>query len=497
MIRVLIAGYQHETNTFAPTRADWDAFTRGDSFPPFMRGDEMRTRLSGLNIPIGGFMDSARTRGWQLVASAWAGAIPSAHVTKDAFERISAEILSDVKNGGFDAVYLDLHGAAVAEHLDDSEGELLARIRTVVGDDIPIVASLDLHANMTQRMLDQADGLVAYRKYPHTDMADTGELAAELLARRIRFGQREPTVMRRIPFLIPINAQCTFDEPARGVYEQLRALEDESGAMLSFSPGFPAADFAECGPAVWGHGAKAKDCVLALAGRIEDLRKSWRAEILTPSAAVQRALEMCDSATRPVVIADTQDNPGAGADSNTTGMLHALRTQRSGQRYPARIALGLLYDPNAAAAAHTVGLEGSFDAVLGRAVPTFTGAPSDVPVTGRVLVRHLSNGRVTLKGPMMTGLTVDLGPCARLELDGIEILVTSGKKQLLDRELYRFLGIEPETMKILVNKSSVHFRADFAPIAEAILVAKAAGPMAADPGDLPWKKLSSRTDRRP
>ncbi len=496
-MRVLIAGFQHETNTFAPTRADWAAFTRGESGPPFLRGDAMRTRLTGVNIPIGGFMDAARTRGWQLIPSAWAGAIPSAHVTEEAFERISAEILSDVTAGGFDAIYLDLHGAAVAEHVDDTEGELLARIRGIVGRDIPIVASLDLHANMTQRMLDQADGLVAYREYPHTDMAATGELAAELLARRLRSGQKEPTFLRKIPFLIPINAQCTLLEPARGVYDRLVALEEQSGAMLSFTPGFPAADFVDCGPAVWGHGNSAAQCVDELAIRIEGLRTQWRSEIFEPQSAVQRALETASHATRPVVIADTQDNPGAGGDSNTTGMLHALLTQQAGRRFPGRVALGLLFDPGAAKAAHAVGQGGSFDAVLGRSVPTFTGGSSDPPVAARVTVRHLSDGRVTLKGPMMQGLTVALGPCARVELEGIEVLVTSGKKQLLDRELYRFLGIEPETMKILVNKSSVHFRADFGPFAEEILVAKAAGPMAADPADLPWTKLPQEMARRP
>ena len=496
-MRVLIAGYQHETNTFAPTRADWAAFTRGDSFPPFMRGDEMRTRLSGVNIPIGGFMDAARSRGWQLLPSAWAGAIPSAHVTQEAFERIALEILTDVKRGGFDAVYLDLHGAAVAEHVDDTEGELLARIRSVVGRDIPIVASLDLHANVTQRMLAESDGLVAYREYPHTDMAATGERAAELLARRVRGGQKLPTAMHRIPFLIPINAQCTRLEPARGVYDRLALLEEASGVMLSFAPGFPAADFAECGPLVWGHGAGAPEAVTRLAREIEALRPKWASEILDPVQAVQRAMGIAHRASRPVVIADTQDNPGAGADSNTTGMLHALSQQEAGRRFPGRVALGLLYDPAAAQAAHAVGVGGGFDAALGLAVPTFTGALSDAPLVGRATVSHLSDGRVTLTGPMMKGLTVALGPCARVAIDGIEVLITSGKKQLLDRELYRFLGIEPETMKILVNKSSVHFRADFDGIAEEILVAKAAGPMAADPADLPWTKLPAEMARRP
>jgi microcystin degradation protein MlrC len=130
-------------------------------------------------------------------------------------------------------------------------------------------------------------------------------------------------------------------------------------------------------------------------------------------------------------------------------------------------------------------------------VPTFTGAHSDAPVQGEFTVRAVSDGVVTLKGPMMTGVTVRLGACACLEIDGVLVAVTSGKKQMLDRELFRLVGITPEAMKILVVKSSNHFRADFTPIASHIIVAKAAGPMAADPADLPWTKLSPATRTRP
>jgi microcystin degradation protein MlrC len=259
MTRILIAGFQHETNTFAPSLADWPAFTRGDSFPAFVRGAAMPEQLGGINIPVAGFIDAARRRGWSTVPSAWAGAIPSSYVTRDAFERIAGAICEDTRAAtqqpaGLDAIYLDLHGAAVAEHAHDSEGELIARLRAIVGPDVPIVASLDLHANVTRRMLELADALVSYRTYPHIDMADTGALAAELLARRLEAGRREPMHARRLPYLIPINAQCTLFEPARSLYEELVALDRESGSVLSFCPGFPAADFDECGPVLWGHG---------------------------------------------------------------------------------------------------------------------------------------------------------------------------------------------------------------------------------------------------
>lgn len=503
MTRILIAGYQHETNTFAPSLADWSAFTRGDSFPAFVRGAALLERLRGINLPVAGFIDAAERAGWTVLPSVWAGAIPSSYVTEDAFERIAGAILEDVAIAlpqGLDAVYLDLHGAAVARHVDDSEGELLGRIRHLVGPEVPIIASLDLHANVTERMLREADALVAYRSYPHVDMADTGALAATLLARRLRRGRRETLHWRRLPFLIPLNAQSTWMEPARSIYAGMVPLDRAHGVVLSFCMGFPAADFAECAPMVWGYGEQASTVVEDFFARVSE-PSQWRPDWLEADDAVARALALAEEVTRPVVIADTQDNPGAGGDSNTTGLLHALLRQGAGRRFPGQVALGLLYDPAAARAAHEAvrahGLGASVELSLGQAVPTFSGAPSDPPVRARATVRALSDGDCTLKGPMMTGVRIALGPCACVEVEGILVAVVSGKKQLLDRELLRMLDIKAERMKIISVKSSNHFRADFTPIASQVLVAKAAGPMAADPADLPWKHLPAHIRRRP
>jgi microcystin degradation protein MlrC len=501
MPRILIAGYQHETNTFAPSLADWAAFTRGDSFPAFVRGAAMQEQMSRINIPVAGFIDAAQRHGWTLVPSCWAGAIPSSYVTRDAFERIAGALCDDVRaarehGSGLDAIYLDLHGAAVAEHAEDSEGELLARLRQIVGAELPIVASLDLHANVTHRMLGLADALVSYRTYPHVDMVATGALAAELLARRFKAGRREPLHARRLPFLIPLNAQSTWMEPARSLYDELTALDRAHGTVLSFCMGFPASDFDECAPMVWGHGAPAEHAVQQLYARVAEPAQ-WQLEILEARDAVTQALRLAADAAQPVVIADTQDNPGAGGDSNTTGVLHALLAQGAGRRFPGQVALGLLFDAAAGRAALEAGVGAELELALGTSVPTFTGHPSDPPVRGRYKVLAVSDGRCTLKGPMMTGLTVHLGPSACLEIDGIRIAVVSGKKQLLDRELLRMVGLHAEQMRIIVVKSSNHFRADFQPHASRVLVAKAAGPMAADPADLPWQKLPASIRRRP
>lgn len=498
-LKVFVAGFHHETNTFAPSPADWTAFEAGGGYPAWSRGEAMLAKHEQAALSIGGFVQAARARGWALVPSTWAGAMPSNRVTRDAFERIAGEITADLARGGFDAVYLDLHGAAVAEGFDDAEGELLERVRGVVGPTMPVVASLDLHANVTERMLGGASAMTAFRTYPHVDMRATGARAAAQLAARLG-GDTFHSHARRIPFLLPLNAQCTLMEPAASVIERLERLEAEHGVELSFAMGFAAADFAGCGPVVFGHGRDVqavRQAVDALHDEIVARRREWVLELLDADAAVERALTLARPGTGPVVIADTQDNPGAGGDANTTGLLHALLRAGAGRRAGGTVAIGLIHDPAASRAAVAAGVGAWLELSIGRAVSTFTGQTSEPPVTGRFRVTATSHGRVPLHGPMTAGMTMTLGACAAVEADGVQVLLSTGKAQMLDLDLFRFLGVEPASAALLVVKSSVHFRAAFAPIASHILVARAPGPMAADPGELPWRHLDPRVDPRP
>ena len=498
-MNVFVAGFHHETNTFAPSVADWAAFECGAGYPSYARGEAMLQKMRGTSTSLGGFAQAAAKRGWSLQPSVWAGAMPSNRVTAPAFARICDEIVADLQRGGFDAIYLDLHGAGVAVGADDAEGELLARIRAVVGPDMPIVASLDLHANVTERMLKLTNAMAAFRTYPHVDMRETGARAAQMLARRVGTSTRH-MFAERVPFLLPLNAQCTLMQPAASVIALIDRLEAEHDVELNFAMGFSAADFAECGPVLFGYGANAarvREAVQSLHTEVVSRRAEWSQDLLSPAAAVEGAIALAATAEAPVVIADTQDNPGAGGDSNTTGLLRALIAAKAGARLNGRVALGLLFDPASAQAACTAGVGATLDVVLGRAVPTWSGALTEPAVQAQVKVLAVSNGVVPLFGPMTAGATAQLGPCACVEVEGIRVLLSSAKAQMLDLDLYRFLGVEPTRMKLLVNKSSVHFRAAFAPIASTILVAKAPGPMAADPGDLPWTKLPAGMGSRP
>ncbi len=484
MTRIAVAGFLHETNTFAPTKATYDDFVHGGGWPSMALGAGVLKTMRRINAGLAGFVEAAEANGWELVPTISCGASPSAHVTTDAFERIVTVMIDGIAAAGrLDGLYLDLHGAMVTEHLDDGEGEILARVRKVIGKEVPVVASLDLHANVTPEMVEHADALIAYRKYPHVDMADTGRASAKHLALLLGTKQRFAKAFRQLPFLIPISWQCTNDQPTKGIYEKLAALESEAVPTLSFAPGFPAADFADCGPSVFAYGRTQADADAAadkVAALVESHENDFDGRIYTPDEGVRYAMELAKTAKKPIVIADTQDNPGAGGDSDTTGMLRALVRNNA-----MRAAIGVICDPESAKAAHQAGVGATLTLALGGK----SGIPGDAPYQESFIVEKLSDGKFVAPGPFYGGRDMEMGLSAALRIGDARVVVSSHRAQLADQSMYRYVGIEPTEQAILVNKSSVHFRADFEPIAEKLLICAAPGAMPADPAALPWTRL--------
>jgi microcystin degradation protein MlrC len=482
MTRIAVGGFLHETNTFAPTKAIYDDFVHGGGWPAMAQGAKLLEKMRNINVGMAGFVPAAEAEGWELVPTIWCAASPSAHVTKDAYERVAEVIVEGIKAAGsIDAVYLDLHGAMVTEHLDDGEGEILARVRKVIGKDLPLVVSLDLHANVTPQMVEHADALIAYRTYPHVDMADTGRAAAKHLALLLRTGQRLAKAFRQLPFLIPISWQCTNDQPTKGIYQKLAALGSDAVPTLSFAPGFPAADFPDCGATVFAYGrtqAEADAAADNIAALIESHESDFDGRIYTPDEGVRHAMGLAKHASKPIVIADTQDNPGAGGDSDTTGMLRALVRNNA-----SKAAIGVIVDPESAKAAHVAGLGATIRLALGGK----SGIPGDAPFEETFVVEQLSDGRFIAPGPYFGGSKMNLGPSACLRIGEVRVVVGSRKAQLADQSMYRYVGIEPTEQAIL--KSSVHFRADFEPIAEKLIICAAPGAMPADTAALPWTRL--------
>lgn len=484
MARIAVGTFQHETNTFAPSKAGVAAFADGGGWPSMVRGPAIPPAFDGMNVPIAGFIKAATARGHTLAPLICANASPSAHVTDEVFGVVVDALCADLAKAlPVDAVYLDLHGAMVTESLEDGEGEVLARVRAIVGPRVPVVASLDLHANVTQRMVDQSDGLVAYRTYPHIDMADTGGRACDLLDAILKTGERPAKFFRQLPFIIPITAQCTFIQPGASIYLRLAEIETGSGAVLSYCSGFPAADIRDCAPAVFGYGfdrRKAQDATDALYRVVADCERDYVAEIYSPEDAIRRGMAKGGTNGKPVVLADTQDNPGAGGDGDTTGLLAAMLRLR-----PKDAVLGMLIDPASAKQATEMGAGHTAPFKLG----AISGWPGVAPIERPFKVERVGTGEFLCTGPFYGGSRMKLGPMVLLEAEGIRVVVASKKVQAADQEMFRHLGIEPIKQKIVALKSSVHFRAHFQPIAEEVLVVATPGPNPADPAILDWKRL--------
>src|SRR5215510_14595041 len=397
MARIAVGGFQHETNTFAPQQATWEEFVRADAWPPLLRGPEMIAGVEGFNIPIAGAVKRLGELGHEIVPLAWAAAAPASYVTEDAYEKMWALFDEDIRRlGPFDAIYLDLHGAMVAENTEDGEGELLKRIRTIVGGAMPILAT----------------ALVGYRTYPHIDMSLTGKRAVELLDRLLREKRPVYRADRQLDFLIPLVWQCTFIEPAKSIFDLVGELEsgekshNQGIVSVTHTPGFPPADIAQCGPAlvVYGHDKEAVEAAAdKLAHAVKAQEKAFAGELLDPDAAALHAIELAKKAKRPIVLADVQDNPGAGGTSDTVGLLAAL------MRHKARGAvIGMIVAEGAAMAALTTG-EGN---VMQRGIGAVVGYAGEQPVVANWRVMKVGDGKFIGTGPFYGGARFQIGPMA-------------------------------------------------------------------------------------
>jgi microcystin degradation protein MlrC len=483
--RIGIAGFLHETNTFADSRARFATFVEADAWPGLLVGEEIFGAVSGVNLAIDGFIRAARTS-HQLVPLLWASANPSGPVTEDAFEAISFMLDRMIRDAGpLDALFLDLHGAMVSEHLEDGEGELLRRLRHRVGAAMPIVVALDFHANITPTMFEQASGLLAYRSYPHVDMAQTGQRAQVLIDRLLAGGVLHKGY-RQLPFLIPMPWQSTLAEPMRGLVAFGESLASDQVLAAEFVPGFPLADIYHSGPSVIAYGRDriAVDAAVeSLAQAVIARQADFGGRLYAPTDAVAYALEQGRRmAGGTVILADTQDNPGGGGSGDTTDILHELLRQKA-----QRVCAGVVCDAGFVEAAVHAGVGAVIDFPLGGA--SGMGAP---PLQAAFEVLALGTGRFTGTGPFYLGCQMDLGAMARVRCGGprgIEIVVSSRKQQAADQAMFRHVGADLANYRILVLKSSVHFRADFAGLADEILVVAAPGINVADLCQLRYEKL--------
>lgn len=466
--RVLTADFIHESNTFKKGSTDLATF-RAETLE---LGQAAIDRFGNVNTELAGFLDAGREAGWSIRHVVSAHATPGARVARDAFDHI-ARLICDAaaeEKDALDGVLLSLHGAMVPDFCEDGEGELLSRLRAIVGPDMPIAVTLDLHAIATSEMIRLAQIYVSYKTYPHVDMRETGLHAGWLLDAAMRGKVHPATLRAHRPMLDEANAGRTDVPETAALYDRTKIHEAEPGILaVSINAAFAEADVVEAGPTVLvtydanlgAAAGRAREIAEGIADTIWAQRDSVSNNFLTPAAAARIAREH-DASTGPIVVADYADNPGAGAYGDATALLAALLDAGATDG-----AFAPIIDPEAAAILHrhregdVVTLE-----VGGKVDPSFGGGP--LTLTGKIV--RLSDGVYTGDGPILGGITHTFGPTAVLSVSGIDILIVTAPGQMLDLQQVRTFGIEPSRLRFLVVKSMQHFRAAFEPVAAKVIV---------------------------
>ena len=490
MSSIAVGGWQHETNTFATIRADYAAFEMADEWPAKHSGQAMLDAVDGVHLPVTGAIEALTESGDEVVPLLWCSATPCSYVTEGTFERISSELIGQLRQTlPVDGIYLDLHGAMVCEHVDDGEGEILTRIREMVGSELPIFVSLDLHANITERMVKMASMIDVFRTYPHIDMGETGYRVANLLSRQVKDRQPLFKAYRQLDFLIPLNAGCTLMEPCRTIYRTLPEYITDHVSSISLACGFHLSDIHDAGPAVvaYGHDMDAtQDAADKLVEEVYRHKQEFYKEVWSADAGITEATRVFNDQGRTIVIADTQDNPGGGGSGDTVGVLRSMLAHGL-----QNAVFGVLNDPGIAMMAHQHGIGAELDIELGGKLSSAGGSS----LRCRAKVGALSDGRFTATGPMYHGANMHIGKTALLQIEGILVVVCSKAVQTADREHFRHIGIEPGEMDYVALKSSVHFRNDYGDIASRILVVAAPGEVYADPSRLGYRFIRPGVER--
>lgn len=480
--RVLTAEFIHESNTFKKGVTDLHAF----EIDVLLEGEVALKTLCNSNTGISGFADVAEEAGWDMRHVISAYAEPGSKVSRQAFDHVAGKICAAAlaQKGDLDGILLALHGAMVTEFCEDGEGELLQRLRDVVGPDIPVAMTLDLHANVTPQMAELADIIVSYKTYPHIDLRERGVQAGRLLEAAMAGDTRPKTLRAHRPMLDDPNGGRTDTGPLVPLYADALAHEAEPGIhAVSLNAGFSDADIFHMGPTALvtydtgtdGAELRAREIAERLADGIWNARDSLANDFLSVDDACRHALGY-RSDKGPLVIADYADNPGSGAYGDATNLLTAML--EAGLE---NATFAPMIDPEAAAAlcSGQVGDEVTI-ALGGKNDPDFGGGP--IEVTGEI--RHISDGRLTGDGPMLGGLPFSFGPTAVLRVRGIDILVVTERGQMLDLQQFKAFGIEPERKSTVALKSMQHFRAAFEPIAGEVIVC--------DSGALSTPQMSKR-----
>lgn len=460
-MRLATLGMYHEANTFSPILADQALFAAGGVF----RGREIVDEYASSATTLGGYLAAAEKLDVEVVPLVFAFVNPIGAITEDAFEALADELIGQlVKHGPWDGVLLNLHGAAVAEHLSDADAEIASRVRSVVGPTTPVGAVLDLHANVSQRLVDALTVTLVYQTNPHVDAAQQAMRCAELVVQAAR-GEIQPKQwLVRLPLVVNIARQDTSEEPMSTLVTAAAQVASRPG-MLSASvvEGFPYADVPQMGMSCLaihdGDEFEARSAAQSLAAVVWTCRSDLQAE----GHSVEDALDVVEAERGgPVVLLDVGDNIGGGAPGDSTVILAAA------VRRGLRSLVQTLWDPSSVRVCAEAGVGAEVELSVGARHEHSAGSP--VAVTGRV--RLLSDGRFEDPAATHGGFRFfDMGPTAVLETDdGHTLVLTSRQIMNTSRQQLLSQGIDPARYRVVVAKGVNGPRAAYGPIAARMVV---------------------------
>lgn len=476
-MRVAIGEIKQESNSFSPLLTTLDSFADGY----LLYGEEIAARLANTNSEVAGFLSQDALEAVPTVA-AWS--LSGGPLTRDTFTFLLDELLHRVrKAGALDGILLALHGAMLAEGIDDADGAILSALRAQVGPDLPIVVTLDLHANLTQQMVDASNLLVPYRTYPHIDQFDTGARAARLLQEILHDGLRPITALEKVPMLVYSENQQTTHGPMAHLMGRADELAARPGMVaVSVLPVQPWLDVPDFGLSVLatadGDQTLARQTARALAAEAWRLRTAFDIDLVPVDEAIRLAVA---SPEGPVVLADSADSTGSGSPGDSTAILAALLAAPL-----AKPALLTVVDPETVASAHAAGLGARITVPIGGKLDHIFNRPVEVTAT---VQRLIIDGAFRMSGPAFTGLDIAMGHAAVLEAGQVKILVTERRVWTNDPSLYRAVGLEPQAAQIVVVKSPNLFRASYEPIASRIILVDGPGTSTSNYRRLPFTRI--------
>lgn len=455
-MKILVGGIYQESHSFSNVPTDLEVFKK----ILLLEGEEVIERLRGTTSEMEGFLQGAHRFGFETVPAIWAWGLSSGPVTAAALDTLLTKVCERIADAGpVDGILFALHGALVAEQALDGDGFILSRLRSYVGERIPIVVTLDFHANISDQMVKLADAIVGYDTYPHIDQVERGLEAAELLVRIIR-GEIKPVMaLEKLPMLIVPNKQFTSFHPMNELMALAHEIEKDS-LSVTVAGGFAYSDAPEAGPSALvitdGRPELARQMAMEIARRMWELREEFLPSLASVQEAVDRAIT---GKQGPIVLADVGDNIGAGTPGDGTFILRELL------RRQAQDTVVIIADAQAVGQAIEAGVAQTVELTVGGKSDSCHGEP--VSVYGRI--KHISDGVFVNKGHMRDGIVEDMGRTVVLDVTGVDVVLTSMKMPPWNLEQLRSVGITPENKKIIVVKSAVAFRAAYEPIAKEII----------------------------